>query len=127
MQGGCYSWVAMQPVRISGVQEDSRRSLPALSGVNLSVRLGELVCVCGEVGPLYPCLTSLPFSLMASSLVLCAAISSSQNAQLTFGIACPLFDVHFGSSAGHDTICLSRLALESRPCLLPCLGIATCA
>ncbi|CAK0732404.1 hypothetical protein CVIRNUC_000127 [Coccomyxa viridis] len=50
MQGGCYSWVAMQPVRISGVQEDSRRSLPALSGVNLSVRLGELVCVCGEVG-----------------------------------------------------------------------------
>ena len=52
MQGGCYKWVAMQPLQISGVQEDSRRSLPALSGVNLSVRLGELVCVCGEVGPL---------------------------------------------------------------------------
>ena len=53
MQGGCYKWVAMQPVQISGVQEHSRRTLPALSGVNLSVRLGELVCVCGEVGPLF--------------------------------------------------------------------------
>ena len=51
MQGGCYKWVAMQPVQIVGVREDSRRSLPALSGVNLSVKLGKLVCVCGEVGP----------------------------------------------------------------------------
>ena len=51
MQGGCYKWLAMQPVQISGVQEDSRHSLTALSGVNLSVKLGELVCVCGEVGP----------------------------------------------------------------------------
>ena len=89
MQGGCYSWDAMQPVQISGVQEDSRRSLPALSGVNLSVRLGELICVCGEVG-LFVIVSHRSILLMACSLVLCAAISSIHRAQLIFGIACPV-------------------------------------
>ena len=49
MNGGCYRWIAVQPVQFGDDHKHSRDSEPALSGVNISVRLGELVCVCGKV------------------------------------------------------------------------------